>query len=127
MAEAAVLLRLARLGHLASKPLNPSRYDYVIDSGQGLERAQVKNGLLRDGCIVFNTASSYWHSRKEGQLRRRSYRGQIDCFMVYCAELDKVYRVPVDHVGESRGYLRVVAARNGQAKGVRSAEDYEIG
>ena len=77
--------------------------------------------------INFNTASNHYHY-KGGRTTnaRRDYRGQIEYFAVYSPDLDKVYLVPVDHVGTTNAYLRLAETANKQKKGVRWAKDHEL-
>jgi PD-(D/E)XK endonuclease len=51
---------------------------------------------------------------------------QIDLFLVYCPETDRVYAVGVDEVGSGYGFLRVAPTANGQSKRIRWAADYEL-
>lgn len=51
--------------------------------------------------------------------RDRSLRG-------YCPDTDRIYAVPVADAANTLGTLRVDPPRNGQAKGVRWAVDYEL-
>ena len=55
----------------------------------------------------------------------RSYEG-IDLFGIYCGELDRVFLVPVVDVGRTEVHLRIEPARNGQRKGIRIADPYEL-
>jgi hypothetical protein len=45
---------------------------------------------------------------------------------VYCAEVDRVYAVPVEDAPSDQMSLRVEPSRNGQRLGVNLAEDYEL-
>jgi PD-(D/E)XK endonuclease len=51
---------------------------------------------------------------------------QIDLFLIYCAETDRVYAVDVDEATSSQGALRVDPTANGQAKRIRWAADHEL-
>ena len=56
--------------------------------------------------IIFNTASNHYHyKRGRATNARRDYRGQVKYFAVYSPDMDKVYLVPVDHVGTTNAYL----------------------
>jgi len=61
-----------------------------------------------------------------GVAERRSYVGEVDVFIVYCPDLDRIYAIPVDDVPLSEGSLRVEPTANGQKKGIRWAADYEL-
>lgn len=57
---------------------------------------------------------------------RSRHRGEIDVFGVYSPALQKVFLVPIEDVPPHRCYLRLGPTRNGQARGVRWAVDYQI-
>ena len=124
----AVMLALQCLGHPILLPFGENtRYDLVIDDGGWFWRVQCKTGRLRSGAVRFATCSAYGHHRDPPHARR-DYRGQIDCFGVYCPETGAVYLVPIDEVPTtSQGCLRVTPAQNNQSRGIRLARDYEIG
>ena len=106
------------------------RYDLVIEDADGkFWRVQCKTAWLKeDGAfITFNAASNHYHY-KGGRTTnaRRSYRGQVEYFAVYSPDTDKVYLIPVDHVGATQGVLRLQPTANNQKKGVKWAKDYEL-
>ena len=121
------MLGLKAAGYALLVPFGENtRYDLVVDDGEVLARVQCKTGRLRDGAIVFAVTSTYGHHRNPANVRR-TYRGEIDYFAVYCPETAGVYLVPVNDVpSRSIARLRVVPARNGQEKRIRHAADYEI-
>jgi hypothetical protein len=53
-------------------------------------------------------------------------RYDLDLFIVYCPQNDRVFVIPVDEVPATGMYLRVDATRNRQSKRVRWAKDYEL-
>jgi PD-(D/E)XK endonuclease len=123
--EAICLAHLLRTYETVLIPFgNGRRYDLVVDDGSRFLRVQCKTGSLRKGVIEFNTASITHPAG--GITGRRHYRGQVDYFAVYCQATDRVYLVPVDDVGISKGYLRLDASLNSQTKGLRWAKDYEM-
>lgn len=126
--EAIVLAHLLRSYETVLIPFgNGRRYDLVVDDGGRFLRVQCKTGSYRDGTIVFNTASSQYQGGGGRSYRgRRSYRGEVDYFAVYCPPLDRTYLVPVEDVGASHGCLRVDAPKNQQQKAIRWANDYEL-
>ena len=101
-----------------------SRYDLVIDRGEGFERVQCKTGRLREGAVRFNVCSSLAHHGKNKPAR--PYLGQVELFGVYCPENDSCYLVPVEQVGTSEGSLRVDPSKNNQVAGVRWASDHAL-
>lgn len=122
-AVAGILARLLKKGYAILLPFGDSqRYDLVLDKDGQFFRVQCKSGRVRNGCIRFNSSSTEWYKRH----RRRTYKGQVDYFGVYCPELDKAYLIPVDSVGETQGVLRISVPKNNQAKHVHWSDDYEI-
>jgi len=122
--EAIVLAELMRRGHRVLLPYGTNhRYDLVIDTGARFLRAQCKTGRLRGGRICFKTAST-----RANTLRAftRPYDGEIDLFLIYCPDTDRVYALDVDEAASSEGVLRVEPTANGQAKGIRWAADHEL-
>ena len=121
VAEAAVLSSLLRVGHDVLTPFGGGLgYDLAYDDGDRITRVQVKSGKLSGGVIRFNTASIARSGERVG------YAGRADEFGVYCAEIDRVYLVPVGLMSRNGGWLRVAATRNGQSKGILWAKDYEL-
>ena len=120
---AMVMAALVKTGRVLLIPFGDNRrYDLAVDDGGRLVRIQCKTGRLIGGSVSFPTASSYSH---RGGVRR-SYKGEADFFGVYCPQLDKVYFVPVDEVGEVEARLRVEPCKNNQTHRVRLASTYEI-
>jgi hypothetical protein len=126
--QLAIMLALRQLGYELYVPFGENtRTDVVIDDGRSLARVQCKTGRLRNGAVMFATASTYAHHRNR-RMGRRSYRGEIDFFGVYCPDTRAVYLVPIADVATTTGaMLRVTAPRNGQARRIRLAAPYEIG
>jgi len=124
LSVAMLTARFLQLGYVVLKPITElSRYDLVIDRGNGFERVQCKTARTKGGTIRFNTASSQ-HHHKTG-AGRRSYRGEVELFGAYCPEAGGTcLLVPVDQVGETEAVLRRQPPRNGQTKGVRLVDDY---
>jgi PD-(D/E)XK nuclease superfamily protein len=104
-----------------------TRCDLVVDIDGVLTRVQCKTGRLRGGSIRFSVCSTYGHHRNPTNVRR-DYRGQVDCFAVFCPETTGVYLVPIEGLpARSAAHLRFDATRNNQRAGIRFAADYEIG
>jgi PD-(D/E)XK endonuclease len=123
----AIMLALHEAGYAVLLPFGENtRYDLVIDDGASLLRVQCKTGRLRDGAIRFSTCSSYSHHAHPG-WPRRDYLGQVDCFAVHCPDTGRAYLVPIqDLPTRVEAALRIEPTRNGQRRGIRSGEDYEI-
>lgn len=120
--EARILGEMLQFGYAVSIPFGGSqKYDFIVDRGGILAKAQCKTGRIKNGCVIFNAFSVNGTSRKSV-----SYAGLIDEFIVYCPQVNKLYRVPVGEVGSHGIKLRIDKAKNGQLSGVRWAKDYEI-
>lgn len=115
--EAVCLAELVKRDFKVLTPFgNNRRYDFVIDTRHGFKSVQCKTGRLTKGRIEFNAYNAMGH-----------YKEDVDLFLVWCPDNDKVYMVPTKDVGTSKPYLRVDPPKNGQAKGIRWAKDYELG
>lgn len=122
--EAIVLAAFVRRGYRVLTPFGSNqRYDLVVESRGSFIRVQCKTGRLREGAVTFNTQSIRSNMQR---TERRSYTGEIDLFAVYCPDTDRIYAVPVADAANTLGTLRVDPPKNGQAKGVRWAADYQL-
>lgn len=97
-----------------------SRVDLVALRGNETLRVQCKTAMLLKNVLYFRTCSNTKNIR-------RPYHGEVDVFGVYSPDMDKVYLVPLDGLGDAGCYLRLRPTANNQAKGIRYAADYEIG
>jgi hypothetical protein len=124
ISEGAVLAHLLKKGKIVLLPFgNNQRYDLVIHEPNGnFSRIQVKTGCVRNGCVRF-----YPFSTNGFTGQKKSYKGEIDFFIVYCAELEKFYQIHVDELNKS-GLLRVNKPKgfSSPKSTIRWAEKYEI-
>lgn len=121
-----IIAALTRRGKQLLLPVGDHlRYDLAIDEEGTILRVQCKTGRLRNGVVSFATCSIDSRSKK-GTTIRRSYRGEIELFGVYCPDNGKCYLVPVGKVGLNECRLRIAPPRNGQKTRICWAEDYEI-
>jgi PD-(D/E)XK endonuclease len=122
--EAAILAELVRRGYSVLLPFGTNqRYDLVLDLGGEFVRAQCKTGRLRGGSIEFTPRSV--RANRTGVFSR-SYRGEVEIFLVHCPKLNRIYAVPVEETPRSSMTLRLKPARNGQARRTHPAEKYEL-
>ena len=123
ISEAKVISFLLEKGLSVSIPFgNNQRYDLIIDFGDKLERAQVKTGFFKNGCISFSTCSKHGLTGK-----RKDYKEQIEIFLVYCPQFrDKIFRIPVDKCGTTSVLLRVDPPNGPLLNTIKWAKDYEI-
>ena len=119
--ESAIVTRFLQCGYVVLTPFGGSEgYDLVIEDVDGqFWRIQCKSGWIENGAIYFDTAN---HNVTGTKRDWRHYRGQYE----YCADLGRVYLVPVDQVGRTRAHLRIEPTKNNQEKNVRWAKDYEL-
>ena len=119
--EGVVLAALLRTNRKVLLPFGgAARYDLGIDDDGKLIRVQCKTAVYKDGCVIFQASSLRRDRTKMG------YHGDADLFGVYCPALDKVYLVPVEEVGSTDCRLRIESPKNGQTRGIRLAEQYEV-
>ncbi len=125
LTELEVATALMRAGRRVLRPLsNSSRYDLLVDNEDGtFLRIQCKTGILHEGRIVFRVYSISGHN-----TRAVPYHGQADAFGVYCPQTHGTYLVPMEAIAPCRTMvsLRVDPSRNGQMRGIRSANDFII-
>jgi PD-(D/E)XK endonuclease len=129
--EAIIIGRLVHAGYTVLKPFGENqRYDLVIeDADRNFWRVQCKTAWSSKDqkTIKFATCSNHYaYTWQKNTMTRRHYRGEVEYFAVYSPDLDKVYLIPVDHVGTTQAILRRVPAKNNQQQGVRMAQDYEL-
>lgn len=122
ISEGHVIAHLLKLGYSVSMPFGDNqRYDLILDDGERLWRVQVKTARLQRGCLVFSAASVNGFTGK-----KTDYRGQIDIFLAYSPDTDKVYRAEVDDAGRNEVWLRIEPAKGGPTTTIRWASDYEL-
>lgn len=107
IAQQHVLAELTERRYAVATPVRDwERWDaIVVDRDGTLLRAQIKNGVVRDGCLRFSTSSSTYH-RPDGE-GAKDYREDADIFLVWEGASRKVYWVPVADVPTRAGSLRV--------------------
>lgn len=126
LGEMKVAAWAAERGYLLSKPLAEARYDFVLDDGKRLWRAQVKyvDHVRKDtGAIQVDLRSE---CRNSG-YRKRYAASEVDVVLAFLAPVDTVcWLEPGDFEGRTTLNLRTSAARNGQVKHVRFVEDFAV-
>jgi hypothetical protein len=108
------------LGYTVSTPENPSRYDFILDTGDKLLKVQVKTSNTDGEKITFATCSSHFIN---GKVTHTDYKNDnIDYFCTWSG--NECYLIPVKECGRSEKTLRLIPARNGQVEGICFAKDY---
>src|SRR5918992_3967653 len=101
--EAIIFAELVKRGHEVLIPYGTNhRYDLVINVGGRFLRAQCKTGRLREGVILFNTVSTRVNTTRTFITPYDA--DQIDLFLIYCPDTDRVYALDVDEAA-SHGAL----------------------
>jgi hypothetical protein len=124
IAQLKVQLKAAEKGIVLSKPVVDSRYDFILDDGQKLERVQVKYASGKaphsQGSVKINLKS--WEGRK---LRRRYCANEVDTLLVYIPQMDEVLRFEANIFCERASFtVRLEPAKNGQTKSILNAKDF---
>ena len=110
------------LGYMVSTPESPTRYDFILDTGNKLLKIQVKTcHTEEDGAkIVFQVKSS--HITAAGNVKHHYRDDGIDYF---CTWYDnECYLIPVSDCGKDAKWLRLKPTKNGQVKNISFAKDY---
>ena len=117
-----------QMGVTVSRPLvEGQRYDLIFDVRGALLRVQCK-WARREGDLVVVRLATCRSTPTRGYLVTTYDHSQIDVFAAFCAELNKVYVLPIDEVaGQTYPHLRLAPARNNQTSLVRMASDDELG
>ena len=125
IAHLKVQLRAAEKGVVVSRPTTEVRYDFVLDDGKSLRRAQVKWGGSRSP----NSENAVCVDlRKDGGRRgkRRKYLStEIDVLLVYVPELDRVLVFNSEHFhNKSNIMIRLAPTKSGQRAGIKLASQF---
>lgn len=118
--ESIVLTAYLDAGFTVSIPFGTgASYDFIVDSGFGLFKIQVKTAWAVKGIIRYNCLR-----RQPGIITHRPYaEGETDFLAVYYPTNNMLYGVPAkNHL--AHGWLRLEPPRNKQAKMIRWATDY---
>jgi len=84
----------------------------------------VRKASKRDNYIVFKCYSNH---RSDGEIKRDTFEeSEIDCFLVWYQEKEKIYKVPIEESPKTEMRLRLRRTENNQRKNVNWADDYKI-
>ena len=100
-----------------------NRYDLVAEFEDKFYRIQVKTGWIEKGNIRASVSNN---TTEDGKTIRRSYKGQVDFFIIFCRETDKLYLLPIEACSDSDIKLRLEKPKNNQKVGIKMASDYEF-
>jgi len=117
--------RLVELGYSVSIPFGDNdRYDLVYEHSGDFVRAQVKFVSLKDGCITVPVRTTYMGT--DGPKHAAYFERDVDEFLVYCPDVDELYRISFGELKEhtSNFRLRVEDAKACNDIPARRAADY---
>ena len=119
--ELAVSKHLTEAGAIVFVPLNTlQRFDLLAYHDGRYYRIQVKYISVRNGAIsVANTTSPGSLGKKKPYVR-----GDYDVMAIYCPDTARCYFLP-NLRAQITSVLRVMDTKNGQARGIKWARDYE--
>ena len=110
------------LGYMVSTPESPTRYDFILDTGNKLLKVQVKTSHLKEDGAKFAFKVSSTHITANGTSRHHYRDDGIDYF---CTWYDnECYLIPVSECGTDEKFLRLKPTKNGQVKNISFAKDY---
>ncbi len=123
LAELSAAKKLKSKGMSVSFPFGDNeRYDLILDDGNDLERAQVRKAAKRENYLVFKCYSNH---RSSGEIKRESFQeDEIDCFLVWYREEDRIYKVPVEETPETEMRLRLEKTGNNQEQNINWSSEY---
>ena len=126
IAEVEIALAAVKLGIGVFKPLvEGERYDLIFDLRPRLVRVQCKWAPLCEGVVIVRCYSA--RRNRDGLLRRKYGKGEVDAYAAYCAALDTCYYLPLERFyPRNEVRLRISPTRNNQRELVTWAEDYEF-
>jgi hypothetical protein len=102
-------------------------YDLILCRSDGrLERVQVKHGYSDGNRLPVKCCSASLTNGRVRQTKHYTAR-MIDWLAVWDRSTDRCFYVPASELGSGMNvmHLRLSPCRNGQFRGIRSAEDYE--
>ena len=110
IAETAIVHSAVKLGIGVWSPHTVERSDLIFDLRDRLVRVQCK-WANRYGDVIIVRCYSNTRTR-EGSRRGLYSATDVDAFAAYCAELDRCYFIPIQHMdGRSTLQLRLGATR----------------
>ncbi|HEY9430304.1 MAG TPA: group I intron-associated PD-(D/E)XK endonuclease [Blastocatellia bacterium] len=118
-------MRALQVGAFVSKPIfEGARYDYIVERGGKLYRAQVK---YADGKHKKTVGAVQVNLRKQIKKNKNHpySESEVDVLLIYIPKIDKIcWFGPEVFSGKQNLSIRIAASKNGQSKGCFAAEDY---
>jgi hypothetical protein len=116
IAEAVFTAECLKRGWIISKPYGDNcRYDAILDRGNGLERIQIKSSTFSSERGVIQSATRrIYNNQTKGQICNSYSKKDIDAFVIYSPELEKLYFVPIDEQ-ENKKYINLRVSSSNKA------------
>ena len=124
--EAKTLSKFVELGIPVYVPFGDNeKTDLVIGIGNKLIKLQIKTCIAHtNGCSNFNVAAINYI---KGKTNRHKYtKEEIDYFVLYDLEFDKLYMLEVPAIPINTISLRHFKSKNPYVTNIKYASDYEI-
>lgn len=122
VSELAVATSLRKNGCSISFPFGEDTpYDLIVDRDGELYKAQVKTAKLEDGSLKASLERTRYNS--DGPSRSSYSSDEVDIYLIYSPDLDRVYEVPFAEAPKTKIHLRIDES---SAHNVRMADQYEI-
>lgn len=122
--EAKTLCKFVEKGIPVYVPFGDNeKSDLIAEFNGKLNRIQIKTSVkAEDEKIIFNLVSST--SRRKNGVKHIYTNEEIDYFVCYNIERDKLFIISVDEASNSQLTIRYIKPKNGQILGVKFEEDY---
>lgn len=122
--EAKALCKFVELGIPVYIPFGDNeKADLIAEFNGKLNKIQIKTSIkAENGVMKFDLTSSTVH-RNNGEKHIYT-KEEIDYFICYNIERDKLFLIPVEQTGNTAITIRYEKPRNNQTKGIRFEEDY---
>ena len=120
--EIAIAAELVKKGYKVSFPFGLNcKYDLVVDDGHSRLKAQFKTARYIKGTIRFKAFSFTLGGR-----HRQYSEQEVDIFLSWCPELNKVYWLERSEFSTAEPCLRIEKPKNNQKARIKWATDYEL-
>jgi len=119
--EAAFVLAAAKKGYWVGKMPQDCPYDFVLDTGLGPKRVQIKfRSLTKTGTIQLKLENNTF-------TNRRSYTEEnIDAFVVYIPDVEELFYIPISKIGNlTEVTFRYHPPKNGMTAGIRFISEFK--
>lgn len=121
--EAIVLSELVNYDLTVLSPFGDNeRYDFVVEAQGTFHRVQVKTGREENGRVQFETRSS---AASMTSISKKNYEDDIDVFVVYSPDYDRLYAVPIEKTPKTMMGLREEIPEK-SSPNINDADDYRL-